>query len=785
MNHWAHMLQELPTGLQRLIARTQRISLPRACSAAERHARLRAALCSAATVRATYTTLDSATQAALQDLRARRGGVDPGELERLYGPVRSITAMQAEPSPQSIAERLLLLGWLLPRPAAPRHPPRYLLPPELRSRLPQPLEPIVVLDMGAPPPIVRAATTLLLCCAEHPQPLRDNGSLRTSAMRALARRLAPLPEADAAQLLAFTLPLLLADRLLTRHAAAAALAPAGRRFLALAPTEQRERLRDAWRNAPHADPALVPLIDNRAGIDWPYLRRRLCVWAAAFPAVAALDPQTRYQRLAAAFGPLADAHTHGFRRVDRAPWQPRRAAAIFDAALRGPLQWLGYVTIRSQESGVRSQESGDGGRTTEDRRRRACPERSEGTEDGGRRTNDGGRRTTITVSSCHRVIVSSCHPLTRSPRRPLTPAPAWSYGEPGDVIIPHNAANADILQLLSFAVWHAADADTTTWRITTHTLARARSRGCTASRLRTLLEQHAGVAPVAWEALLNQSDQPDIRITYGVIIQSTAPATLQRALQRRSLRRYVDETLAPGVAITQEKKVAGLIRTLARERIAYTIELPDAMPTGSQHEAGFCEPPAINDRTGVCDTPIDDHYPFTPSPLHPFTPSPLDATRRTLQSAIAARQACAMAYYTAGRDAWTQRTIRSLRLEQRGADWYLHAYCLARQAERVFRLDRIGELQRVSSTGQVIERIGSDPPDADNPDPSDGRRVEQVTAHTVGIQVDDCANISANHSQLLQGHIALEHAILHPRPIPQEQLHDLCTSLILDHIVTD
>jgi hypothetical protein len=149
MNHWAHMLQELPTGLQQLIARTQRVSLPRACSAAERHARLRAALCSAATVRATYATLDPAIQAALQDLRARRGGVNPDELERLYGPVRSITAMRADPIPQTIAERLILLGWLLPRLTKPRHPAHYLLPPELRRRLPSPFQPA---PLGAAPP---------------------------------------------------------------------------------------------------------------------------------------------------------------------------------------------------------------------------------------------------------------------------------------------------------------------------------------------------------------------------------------------------------------------------------------------------------------------------------------------------------------------------------------------------------------------------------------------------------------------------------------------------------
>lgn len=50
MNIWVQMLQEVPASVQRLIARFQRISLPRRCPPAERHRRLRQALCHAHTV---------------------------------------------------------------------------------------------------------------------------------------------------------------------------------------------------------------------------------------------------------------------------------------------------------------------------------------------------------------------------------------------------------------------------------------------------------------------------------------------------------------------------------------------------------------------------------------------------------------------------------------------------------------------------------------------------------------------------------------------------------------
>src|SRR5262245_33447205 len=149
MNRWALMLHDLPVIGQRLIARTQRISLPRNADAATRLARLRRALCHAATVRVTYAALDLAEQTALQELRTHRGGLRPDQLEQRYGAIRSWRQLSADPRPRTLAERLLLLGWLLPRPATSRHPARYLLPPELRRWLPRPLH---FIDLGVAPP---------------------------------------------------------------------------------------------------------------------------------------------------------------------------------------------------------------------------------------------------------------------------------------------------------------------------------------------------------------------------------------------------------------------------------------------------------------------------------------------------------------------------------------------------------------------------------------------------------------------------------------------------------
>jgi hypothetical protein len=190
MNHWVQLLRELPALGQRLIANSQRISLPRNADAETRLARLRRALCHAATVRVTYAALNPTEQSALHDLRAKRGGIRLAELEQRYGPIRSWRQLAADRQPRSIAERLLLLGWLLPRPATARHAARYVLAPELRRWLLRPLE---VTALGAAPtpppsPALRAAALILLTCAEQPLPLQHDGSPRIASLRLLAPR---------------------------------------------------------------------------------------------------------------------------------------------------------------------------------------------------------------------------------------------------------------------------------------------------------------------------------------------------------------------------------------------------------------------------------------------------------------------------------------------------------------------------------------------------------------------------------------------------------------------
>jgi predicted DNA-binding transcriptional regulator YafY len=56
---------------------------------------------------------------------------------------------------------------------------------------------------------------------------------------------------------------------------------------------------------------------------------------------------------------------------------------------------------------------------------------------------------------------------------------------------------------------------------------------------------------------------------------------------------------------------------------------------------------------------------------------------------VAAQRPVRLSYDTGGQGDCRLRVVRPVAVEQRAGYWYLHAYCLERRADRVFRLDRI------------------------------------------------------------------------------------------------
>ena len=600
MNRWAQMLTDLPPTLQRLIARRQRISLPRQCLPAERERRLRRALCRPAAVRAVYATLDPAAQQAVQALRDVRGGLTLAQLTQQYGPLRPLSAIAADLIPRSISEQLLLLGWLLPRPAAPFHPPRYLLPPELRQWLPVPLRRkqgienrdqvrAAPVDDPAPAPQTqvvstpadRAAVAILLTAMRQPLPSCADGQPRRATLRDLAAQLAPLPAAEATALARFVWSLLVDAGLLTTHAGQTHATPGATSFLALPPGERQARMRQGWLNAIAPDRWALALIPDRRGIDWPLLRRRLLAWGEAVGERGPAEAIAQFTALVAAAGPLADAQTHGFRRISRTPWNPRRTLAVWDAAVRGPLTWLGVVT---------------------------------GTADDGRWTVDGGDDEPPTAgrAGAERVLFSDSTALIRDEGEYALPSPlvgaelkvrdagsaaqqhapaetsaesaAWHYGSPGQLRVNHGAADADLLRLAVFGAWESV-ATGLIFTFTAASLARGLAQGHSPALLRDLLLRRAGPLPAGWDTDLT-FDPPQVQIAACLLVSTSDPTVLREATAARSVRRYLGERLAPGLALVEPAQVAGLTAALERQGIAVDVQRGDTPPIASDLHPG-------------------------------------------------------------------------------------------------------------------------------------------------------------------------------------------------------
>jgi hypothetical protein len=664
MNRWSLWLAAAPAALQRLIARTHRISLPRACPAAERLRRLRRALCTPAAVRAVYAALDADVRAALDELRGARRGLDAATLTARYGAVRPWRHLARDPQPRSVAERLLLLGWLLPRPSAPRRAPRFALAPEVRRWLPQPLR---LADDGPAPPAPlplaqRAAIALLLVAAAAPLPLRRDGALRRCALRRLQPLLpdAPAPELEA--LCCFLLPLLDARGLVQRHGGHCAPALGAAAFLAAPLDDQRARLVEAWLHSAAPDAWLRRLRVADSGLDAPALRRRLVQWAQALPPDRLLAPEATYDALAATFGPLADAHTHGFRVVRRPPWRRRSEARVWQAALRGPLAWLGVVAW-----------------------------------------HDG------------RVV------------RPTTCAladGAWRYGAPGEVTAPFGALDAAALTLAQGGRWVRGDANGLTVQVAGASgVERERVRDLLARRAGDAPDgwgtptDEAPALRLAEGALLLADAPGDLeqalrgrsvrryaqRLAPGVaLVRAEHVAAVTRALARQGITVDRPPTggarAASGGALPAAPLAPGECAALLAACAYARRYAPDGLPLvitetlEARLWRGLTPPLRAAVEAALAgieapEGPAADGGTATDAAMLP--PADQDAALRTVQRALTQQRLVTIAYDTGGEGRITRRTVRPLGLERRGERWLLHAYCLQRRAERTFRLDRV------------------------------------------------------------------------------------------------
>jgi hypothetical protein len=305
-------------------------------------------------------------------------------------------------------------------------------------------------------------------------------------------------------------------------------------------------------------------------------------------------------------------------------------------------------------------------------------------------------------------------------------AAPWRYCAIGQISIPHGSASADELRLLPFADWHAANSDATIYQITPATIARAIGQGHGNDQLRALLATHAGPPPDAWAGLL-MARPARLRLVRAEVLIAEQPELLTHAAQAPSVRRTLESRLAPGIALVAPARAGRLTRALARQSLSVENASLDTLVTPPQgFSPGECAalleacaayrraappealPPGIGQiearlRAGLPPALRQSEQALPEITLPPFEPDlaadsdarpPLVTLLADLRRAIQARAPLRIAYDTAERGAPTSRTVRPLLIERHGDIWLLRAYCLARRAERTFRVDRIVAIQR-------------------------------------------------------------------------------------------
>lgn len=737
MQRWSLYLADLPASLLRLIAATHRISLPRRASIAERFTLVRQSLCRPAAVRAVYFSSTPEVQAAAQTLRTLPRCLSPDVVTAQFGTIRPLAELRSNRAPQTLAEQLLFNGWLLPRPATRNHPACYVVPPEVRAWLPLPLDAVgerrptnnpstgsghvgqwtmapstgsgqagqwtadgepwpslnahsdtesvdgearSASDYGGPAQTlaVRAATAVLLAAAATPLTIRRTGHPTVATIRQVMPYFGDQTHEQVERLTVWIMPLLHDLGLLAPHGAAVASAPRAAQFLRAAPADRLALLRDAWVRAPRPEPTLLPLRASVAGLDWAAVRRRLLAWAEAAARYAGA-PCDAYSALVAAFGPLADAHTHPFRRAARAPWNQTTAHAIWHTALQGPLAWLG-----------------------------AC--------DGA----DAVERGSTEVWSCDANGVLTV-PLAAVSADLLTLAPFVSH------IIGDGAGLH--LQIHRQSVLEAQRRGQSLPRLRATLERRCGAlpagwadllAGASTARLvqRTVVLYEPGQN--ATDPLQTRSIRRAIETVLAPGIALATPGKEQTLANHLVAHGFVVQESAvpqhramPAPADMTPAEITTLLVAGAHYRATAPADAPVGPSDGLLRRLRSSLPPELQSATdALLDAPVAgpdrDESPAPPSDR----PDPA-VLLGVVTQAIERRGTLTFAYQGRNDPAPQRRQIRPLRLERHGAVWYLFAYCLGARGERCFRLDRVLGLLDSATEPEAPRRtstIASAPP---------------------------------------------------------------------------
>ena len=168
------------------------------------------------------------------------------------------------------------------------------------------------------------------------------------------------------------------------------------------------------------------------------------------------------------------------------------------------------------------------------------------------------------------------------------------------------------------------------------------------------------------------------------------------------------------VAIAFDAGIERPVRLTADEAFALTValralaDLPGLVDAEAVHSAlAKLEQLSGRDRDGTAGTEAVRVVPADPAPALGPVRQALDQTKRIW-----------IRYYTASRDAVTERTVDPLRLLVTDGHSYLEAYCHLAGAIRHFRVDRIEEVRILDEPAQATLWVDSDIPERIfHPDP--------------------------------------------------------------------
>jgi hypothetical protein len=322
--------------------------------------------------------------------------------------------------------------------------------------------------------------------------------------------------------------------------------------------------------------------------------------------------------------------------------------------------------------------------------------------------------------------------------------PLWPEPKPIDLTLapdgvswlhierPHFLKSLHRVGLELYATW-----DQGRYILTPASFNRARGRGGTLEALLATLEEAGGALPShEVRAMLRRWDRSGARMTLNrsAVLECDDPAVLSRLCGRRRFRRYVVRTLSPRAVVLNDAHLPAAVRYLRREGhdprvflpteeaavpagrtveafqllagrvyqgLARFIQLPSWYPSGVLDGLAAALPPAEAaaadvQAQGILDSVADALDGWTP---HPSPEPGLDpeVTWPQIEAAIRQGKSLRITYWTAGRGALTHRKVSPYRLERRARACYLVAFCHQARAERVFRLDRIHDLQVVDA----------------------------------------------------------------------------------------